>query len=131
MRHRSLATFCGSARMPVARWQESPRLRICFPTGTGTCIYDGRTVEPAFRFVYVFFGAVVAAFYARDSPSGIHRIRAMFPKLAPEIHERVAFIVGLLIGATAGFILYDGNDPIRAMVTGASSVAMLKQIVRK
>jgi hypothetical protein len=88
-------------------------------------------VEPAYRFSYVFLGALIAAYYTRDSPSGMRRIKAMFPNLAPEKHERWAFVVGLLISSAAGYVLYDGNEPFRAVVTGASSVAMLKQVVRK
>ena len=55
----------------------------------------------------------------------------MFPSLAPEKRERWAFIVGLIISSAAGYALYDGKEPLRAVVTGASSAAMLKQFVRK
>jgi hypothetical protein len=36
--------------------------------------------------------------------------------------------MAFIIGSVGGYLLYDGNDGMRAIVTGASAVAVLKQI---
>src|SRR5579872_7049317 len=94
-------------------------------------LYDGRTVEALFKLAYVSLGAVSSAFLSVGSPAGIHRIRAMLPKCDSEVHERIAFCGAVAIGCCGGYFLYDGNDPIRAIVTGATSVAVLKQMANK
>jgi hypothetical protein len=93
--------------------------------------YDGRTVDALFKLAYVSVGSVSSAFLSVGSPAGIHRIKKMLPKCESEVHERIAFCGAMAIGVVAGYVLYDGNDPIRAIVTGATSVAVLKQVANK
>ncbi len=87
-------------------------------------------VSPWFKFFYVFVGAAGAAFYTRDAPSGITRMKPMFPNWSPHVHARVDFLLGLSISTIASYVLYAPQDPMKALIAGFSSVALLKQLTR-
>jgi hypothetical protein len=78
--------------------------------------------------MYVSFGAFVAAWLTKGASAGIHRAKALLPDHETKIHERVAFLMAFIIGSIGGYVLYDGNDGIRAIATGASAVAVLRQM---
>ena len=96
----------------------------------GAIVYDGRTVDPAFKFFYVLVGAVAAAYYTRSNPSGVKLIKRLFPQWSTENHERGALIVGLIISVAGAYALYDTKDAEKAMVAGCSSVALVRQIAQ-
>jgi hypothetical protein len=108
--------YCGSDR--YNRFSHDPLL----------ILYDCKRVEFWDRLFYVFIGASISAFYTRKAPSGIPLIKSMFPKLSPEQAVRASFLIGLSLGTIASNVLYAPQDPMRAIIAGGSSVALLREI---
>lgn len=103
------------------RWRGSTLFRM---------LYHGNVVDPMFKLGYVFFGALAGAYMSVGTPAGMHRIKRIMPASAPEVHERISFLATVFLGTCGGWVLYDGHDPIRAIVTGATAMAVLKQMAR-
>jgi hypothetical protein len=98
------------------------------PHGSMVILYDCKRVEFWHRLFCVFIGASISAFYTRKAPSGIPLIKSMFPKLSPEQTARASVVIGLFLGTIASDILYAPQDPMRAIIAGGSSVALLREI---
>jgi hypothetical protein len=87
-------------------------------------------VEPLFKLIYVFVGALASALFTQDSPSAIDKIKRLFPNLADHVYVRIDFVL-VLLAATALAYAYDPLDPGRAVIGGFGSVALVKQFFGK
>lgn len=99
-----------------------PRLRSCMMADD---------VDPWYKFFYVLVGAFGAAYYTKDSPSGVARIKLMFPHWNEHSYARLDFLFGLSISTVASYVLYAPQDPIKALIAGFSSVALVKQLIAR
>ena len=86
-------------------------------------------MESAFALLYILVGSLAAAFYGKNSPTAIPRIKRMFPSLQPERYEQIDFLLVVVFGTAIGYI-YGPQDQIRALVAGAGSTMAIKQLVR-
>jgi hypothetical protein len=87
-------------------------------------------VEPWFKFFYVFVGAAGATYYTRNAPSGVGRMKSMFPNWSEHTYVRIDVFLLLVISTITSNVLYAPQDPVKAIIAGFSSVALLKQLLK-
>jgi hypothetical protein len=101
-----------------------------FFLGTVLIGYDGRLVEPWFKFFYVLLGATGAAFFTRDAPSSIPMLKALFPSMSNSGYARANLLLALIICVAVCYGIYDPQDQKQALISGFTSLATLKQLTR-
>jgi hypothetical protein len=87
-------------------------------------------VDPLFKHIYVFVGAVAAGYYTKNSPTSLGKIKSLFPHWHEHWHVRADFVFGVVISTVIAEILYGPQDPLKAILAGLSSVAVIKQLIK-
>lgn len=99
-------------------------------TRTQSCMMTD-DVETWLGIFYVLVGAVCSAYFTRNAPNGIARIKSLFPGYSEVAYARVDFLFGLAICTIVSYGLFAPENPKQALFAGFTSVATLKQFVTR